>query len=88
MKKVGLYLPNPVFSHGQLYVAFSRVSDPKDIIVYLDDETNTHGFQNGHAYTKNVVFQSLLLEEIDKLKESDDYGDGPLEFADGNFSYV
>ena len=85
MKRVGLYLPNPVFSHGQLYVVFSRVSDPKDIKVYLDEESNKHGFQDGHAYTKNVVFQSLLLEEIEKLKGSEDYGDGPLEFCDGIF---
>ncbi len=83
MKRVGLYLHSPVFSHGQLYVAFSRVSDPKNIICYFDEEKKQHGYQNGSAYTKNVVHQTILTEEIQKFKESEDYGEGPEEFSDG-----
>ena len=36
-EKVGIYLPQPVFTHGQLYVAASRVGSPDDISVFIED---------------------------------------------------
>ena len=33
---VGIYLPDHVFTHGQLYVAFSRVTDPSALAVYIN----------------------------------------------------
>ncbi|GAU48565.1 hypothetical protein TSUD_302440 [Trifolium subterraneum] len=38
LSKVGLYLPRPVFTHGQLYVAISRVTTKKGLKVLILDE--------------------------------------------------
>jgi ATP-dependent DNA helicase PIF1 len=35
--KVGIYLKTPVFSHGQLYVAFSRAKRSSDVKVSITD---------------------------------------------------
>ncbi|KAL7154894.1 hypothetical protein ABFS83_03G034600 [Erythranthe nasuta] len=42
LQNVGLYLEKPVFSHGQLYVAISRVTGRKSLkILIVDKERNT-----------------------------------------------
>ena len=51
LKKVGLFLNNPVFSHGQLNVALSRVASLEDII--LTTNSNIEGV------TRNVVYKEV-----------------------------
>ena len=52
--KVGLLLREPVFSHGQLYVAFSRLRKAEDIRVKI-------GHQGGLSTSmKNVVYREVL----------------------------
>ena len=57
LRKVGLYLPNDLFCHGQLYVALSRVSS-EDSIVVLAKKGSHHGLPG--VYTKNFVYKEAL----------------------------
>ena len=48
---VGIYLPDHVFTHGQLYVAFSRVQHPSAVAVFVSNED---------GFTRNIVYQEVL----------------------------
>ncbi|RCV38049.1 hypothetical protein SETIT_8G110800v2 [Setaria italica] len=55
LRNVGLYLPRPVFSHGQLYVAISRVTSRNGLKVLMHDDTN-----QGCCATLNIVYKEIL----------------------------
>ena len=58
--KVGIYLPNPVFSLGQLYVTVSRVTSKNNLKVLLEDNSTIYNSNCKKIYTKNVVYKEIL----------------------------
>ena len=59
---VSVLLKYPIFSHGSLYVAMSRVTDPKKLKLFLPNRSLP---KEHKTYTKNVVYKDLLI----KIKE-------------------
>ena len=60
-KKIGLYLPQPVFAHGQLYVALSRVSNFESLRIHIIDYESKQGqLKPNEFYTKNIVYDELI----------------------------
>jgi DNA helicase Pif1-like protein len=57
MKFVGIYLPQPVFSHGQLYVAVSRVSSTSNISIFVQGKKYK---SETKVFTKNVVYKEIF----------------------------
>ena len=55
LKQVALYLPRPVFSHGQLYVALSRVTSSEGLKILDDTEGSTR--EDG---VTNIVYKEIF----------------------------
>lgn len=55
LQNVGLYLPRPVFSHGQLYVALSRVTYRDGLRVLIDDDEDSCC-----CVPQNIVYKEIL----------------------------
>ena len=57
LEQVGIYIAREFFSHGQLYVAISRVGDSSCVKILFKKENKYH--------VKNVVYREVLNSGID-----------------------
>ena len=68
LDRVGLYLPRPVFTHGQLFVALSRSGYPpgpvdgRGVRILVINAEGNHCRLPGHevVYNRNVVYRKVL----------------------------
>ena len=59
--KVGVYLEEPVFGHGRMYVAMSRCKNSTEIKVSIKHSAQQGALLNDEGvYTKNIVYDEVL----------------------------
>lgn len=60
-QKIGVLLNRPVFTHGQLYVAASRVRSFDGLRFYISEYNGQgHLANDERVFTKNIVFREVL----------------------------
>ena len=61
--KVGVYLSEPVFSHGQLYVAFSRSTSREGVKTVIKPGLNQGNLFKGinKYFTRNIVYHEVFM---------------------------
>ena len=59
---VGIWLPQPVVAHGQLYVGLSRSDTPANTKILMTNVNNRQGIINDREgfHTVNVVYKEVL----------------------------
>ena len=80
-EKFGIYLPKPVFAHGQLYVALSRVGALKDIRLFIegeDDQGHCMNTKEG-TFTRNIVYREMFDDPEPEFDAHDTIGEAHPE---------
>lgn len=77
IERVGIYLPQPVFTHGMLTVAMSRVTNPDNLAVLIPHNNLIHGYtdaapgkHDAGIYTPHIVYEPLLDFERNSSQDS------------------
>lgn len=60
-KKCGVLLPKNVWTHGQIYVAFSKCGNPECIFVWAEQsQFEEYKLDKTKKYVKNVVYREVI----------------------------
>ena len=61
----GILLPRDIWTHGQMYVAFSRCGNPKNIRVWAEQtQFENYKLDPNKKFVKNVVYNEIFNVEI------------------------
>ncbi|WVZ61410.1 hypothetical protein U9M48_011289 [Paspalum notatum var. saurae] len=63
LANVGIYLKKKVFTHGQLYVAVSRVTNRKGLKILIENDDGSCG-----STTKNIVYKDMDITPLSQLR--------------------
>lgn len=70
LQRVGLYLNDTVFSHGQLYVALSRCRNRDSIFVHISDCGARQGYllrrfpeHANRIFTRNIIYKEVFVHQ-------------------------
>ena len=55
LEKIGLYIENEIFTHGQLYVAISRVKSPNGLFILIHKSMDKYP-----NHIKNIVYKEIV----------------------------
>lgn len=89
LDKVGIWLPKPVFCHGQLYVACSRVRSCDHLSIFVQDGVSQGRFaeiSETNVYTQNVVYSDALLPKNEQVITKEKDISASFEYIRGNIT--